>query len=220
MQVLQPVRLQLGKVLLAGAGSLGDKLDADTDGDDQYKVENVYADAVDTDGSGDAANNGQDDAYDAYKVASAAIEVIKRSAVYYDPINGEDPSAVAIPGSLILYCITVKNTGTENAVDVTVVDDLTTETVTNSTIAFADSTTVLTNDITSADSIRFSTTDDCTAALWDSGTDESSDGTDGSSDGLEGDYNVTSPNKVTTKVPTLAGTTGVSGISGCPDGPT
>lgn len=195
-------------------GALGSDLSGDTDGDSPLAVENVFAEAVDTDGSGDAANNGKDDAYDAFVVASAAIAVTKTSTIVYDPITGEadgllaDPKA--IPGALVLYCITIKNTGAEDATNVSVTDNLNGE-ITAGKIAFVDSnTTALTNDITAADSIRFSTVDTCTLADWDGGTQESSAVGDGGSDGLTGDFNVSGTNTVTTEVPTLGDTSGVT----------
>jgi hypothetical protein len=73
-----------------------------------------------------------------------------------------------------------------------------------------DANTDVAQDVTSADSIRFSTSDSCTAADWDGGTQETSDATDGGADNLEGDYNVTTTGAVTTSVPTLDDTNGVT----------
>ena len=193
---------------VADAGNLGADLTEDTNSDDQNAVENVFADAADTDGSGDAAENGQDDAYDAYKVATTTITVTKQSLVYYDPINGDADGVgnepKAIPGALVLYCITVKNTGASDATDVVVSDAIPNNT------AFVDANSAVTNDITSADSIRFSTVDTCTFTDWDNGTAETSDNTDGGTDNLVGDYNVTTAGAVTTSVPTLVDTSGVT----------
>lgn len=194
-------------------GNLGADLSNDTDGDSALVVENVFDDAVDTDGSGDAAKNGKDDAYDAFIVASAAISVTKTSTVVWDPVTGEADGLAAepkaIPGALVLYCITIENTGAEDATNVSVSDNLNGE-ITLGKIAFVNANTDLSDDITSADSIRFSTVNTCTLADWVAGTKETSDGTDGSADNLTGDFNVSGVNTVTSEVPTLVDTSGVT----------
>lgn len=193
---------------VADAGNLGADLANDTDGDVAAAVENVFDDPVDIDGSLDAAGNGKDDAYDAFVVQTAAITVTKRSKVYYDPVTldaddaGEEPKA--IPGALVLYCITIANTGDSDAENVVVSDDIPSNTV------FVDANTDVAIDVTSANSIRFSTADSCTAADWNGGTAETSDATDGGADNRTGDYNLTTTGAVTTEVPTVVSTSGVT----------
>lgn len=153
-------------------GNLGDTL-ANTATDTATKVDTVLAESADTDFSPvGTAHDGIDAAMDAYQLGGAAIVVTKRSAVYWDPIN-KFASPKAIPGSVVLYCITVKNTGSAAASDV-VVNDIVpantsfeegatdTDDVTTGTQPLTDGTTTL----ALGNSLRFSGADSCTAANW------------------------------------------------------
>lgn len=159
----------------ADAGNLGADL-ADTASDTATKVDNVLADSADTDilpTPYAGAHDGADSAIDAYEIGAASIVVTKRSAVYWDPIN-HFSSPKAIPGSVVLYCITVSNTGSAAASDVAVNDIVPTNTTfeeggtdtddaTGGVQPLTDGTTTLAN----TNSLRFSTTDTCAASDWD-----------------------------------------------------
>ncbi len=75
----------------------------DTSGiaDDPGEIDNVLA---------DAGNDGVESAFDGIIVESADVTVTKSSSVRYDPINGVNANAKAIPGAVIEYLITVDNT--------------------------------------------------------------------------------------------------------------
>jgi uncharacterized repeat protein (TIGR01451 family) len=156
----------------AGTGALGADL-ANTASDTSTKVDNVLAESADNDFSPvGAAKNGVDAAIDVYELGGAAIIVTKRSAVYWDPIN-QFSSPKAIPGSVVLYCITVSNTGTAAASDVAVNDIVPanttfeegatdTDDATGGVQSLSDGVTTLAN----TNSLRFSSADSCTAANW------------------------------------------------------
>ena len=71
---------------------------------------------------------GVESAFDGIIVESAVVTVAKTSTVRYDPINGVDANAKAIPGAVIEYLITVNNAsltvGATNLVITDAVDPL------------------------------------------------------------------------------------------------
>lgn len=87
-------------------------------------VDTVFADAA---GATDAANDGKFSAYDAYKVVTATIAVVKSSYVISDPVNGTS-NPKAIPGAVIEYCLAVSNSGSASATGVTLTDAIPTNT--------------------------------------------------------------------------------------------
>jgi uncharacterized repeat protein (TIGR01451 family) len=91
--------------------------------DSATAVQNVYADAADTE-TGNAEHNGQDDAYDAYVVEETTIEVSKTFGVVDDPITNGGANPKAIPGATMVYCIAVSNNGSTDAANVTVADPI------------------------------------------------------------------------------------------------
>ena len=72
-------------------------------------VQNVFADAAGT--GGDAAKDGAHADTGFYEIATAAIAVNKTSFVMWDPINNYT-NPKAIPGAIMVYCITVSNPST------------------------------------------------------------------------------------------------------------
>lgn len=166
-------------VTAGGTGALGTVL-ATTASDTDTKVDNVLADTPDLDlGEADGtAPDGIDAAYDAYEIGGADITVTKRSAVYWDPINLFS-SPKAIPGSIVLYCITVKNAGSSAADEIAISDTIPTNTTFENggtdTDPVAASVQPLDPDGAAAEypalsdqnSIRFSTSDSCAVTDWD-----------------------------------------------------
>jgi uncharacterized repeat protein (TIGR01451 family) len=177
----------------SGAGALGAKLQSSAAAlENPDAIQNVYADAANAI-TGDGANNGQDSAYDAFEVVAADITVTKSSLVVWDPVigliaTGNNPKA--IPGAAVLYCITVENAGSSDASNVTINDPLSALPVS----FIDDSTALFTPDpdlinTTSADSIRFGNSDECTLSAWQSGAPESSAGADDTgTDGNTGEF--------------------------------
>jgi uncharacterized repeat protein (TIGR01451 family) len=96
-------------------------LAADTPG----AVDIVFADDA---GPLDLARNGQDRAFDAYTIDTAAVAVLKSSRVISDPVNLV-AFPKAIPGATMEYCLAVSNAGPGIATGV-VVSDLLPTTVT------------------------------------------------------------------------------------------
>ncbi|NNE44096.1 MAG: DUF11 domain-containing protein [Gemmatimonadetes bacterium] len=85
-------------------------------------VQIVFADGAGT-ATGDVANDGQHSSKNGYKVASAALNVVKSSLVTNDPINlGVNPKS--IPGATVDYTIDLTNNGTSSADGVQVVDQI------------------------------------------------------------------------------------------------
>lgn len=162
-----------------GDGQLGDALTAASNASNT--VDNVFADTDDTDVGGGGANDGKDAAYDAYKIGGAVITVNKRSAVYWDPVN-LFTSPKAIPGAMVLYCITVTNAGDSAADEITVGDTIPTNTTFENGQTDTDpSDGVVAGEdpldpdgagttypaLSNANSIRFSTQDSCATTDWD-----------------------------------------------------
>lgn len=88
-------------------------------------VDVVFADTVNADVPGDADGDGEASDRSAYRVAAAAITILKSAATYSDPFNGTT-NPKAIPGAVMTYTITVANAaGGANATNVTISDNLT-----------------------------------------------------------------------------------------------
>jgi len=78
-----------------------------------------------TDGLEIAISNGTASADDAYLVgAVATLAANKASRVVSDPLSNVFPAALAIPGAIVEYTITITNSGSVPATDVTVSDTL------------------------------------------------------------------------------------------------
>ena len=90
---------------------------ADTAG----SVDVVWADAAGT--GGDSARDGKYAALDAYKVVTAALLIVKTSAVINDPINSTT-NPKRIPGSLIEYTIVITNNGGAASTSVSLTDPI------------------------------------------------------------------------------------------------
>lgn len=102
---------------VCGAGQtvdvvLGDELDDNTT-------------SIADNGLTDIARNGAAIDDSAFIVATANLVVTKAKAIYSDPVNGAPGKA--IPGAVVTYTISVENTGTADATNVIVTDDLTAE---------------------------------------------------------------------------------------------
>lgn len=85
----------------------------------------VFADGVPTLPTDDdtLAKDGKASNRDAYKTTSPNLTISKTSVVYSDPVNGTT-TPKAIPGAIVLYTITITNSGTADAKAVTVADSL------------------------------------------------------------------------------------------------
>jgi len=81
-------------------------------------VQIVFADGA---GTADLGTDGKHSSKDGYLVASAALSVVKNSAVSSDPINGGS-NPKAIPGATMDYTIDIDNNGTTAATSVVLVD--------------------------------------------------------------------------------------------------
>ena len=104
-----------------GAAALGAALTADPGPEDPAVEETIFADAA-----GDAPDTARNAAHadtHAYRVVTATLTVTKTSTVMSDGVNVAAPF-YPIPGAVIRYEVTVANTGTATAADVTFQDDL------------------------------------------------------------------------------------------------
>jgi len=120
----------------AGPGVQGAAINTDDSAaaDVPGTVQIVFADGAGTD---DAATDGYFSSQSAFHVGSAQLAASKTSVVISDPFNGTT-NPKAIPGAIIEYTITVSNAAGagSTATGIVVTDDLTTEVVTNGTLAF------------------------------------------------------------------------------------
>lgn len=88
---------------------------------------------------------GQSSANDAFRVASATLNVTKRSFVLSDPIRGTN-NPLMIPGAVVQYCIVVANNGSVSADSVTITDPVPTTNLTlNAGTAFSGGTSTTTS---------------------------------------------------------------------------
>lgn len=113
--------IQLRATAHAGAtpGTLG-ALVTQTAGANTAGKDTVFADAG---GVNDTARDGAHSAANDFTVRTATLTVTKRSRVVWDPFNEEtDPKM--IPGSRVEYCISVSNTGSVAATNVTITDSV------------------------------------------------------------------------------------------------
>ena len=150
----------------AQTGVLGvdlDTVDSTSADADTANVDTILAESADTFPTG-AAHDGVDAAYDAYELGAATIAVSKQSAVYWDPINLYN-NPKAIPGAVVLYCITVENTGSAAASDIVVSDQIPTQTTFLQDVSTLTATGGLVG-LSTSNSIRFSTDNDCSTAAW------------------------------------------------------
>ena len=111
------VTLQVVTADGGGAAVLGGDT-AETVGADTAGVDVVF---------GDAGNDGTEEDYGGYQVATASLTITKTSAIISDPFNGAGPDRKRIPGAVIEYTVTIANAGPATATAITVSDDLTTE---------------------------------------------------------------------------------------------
>ena len=114
-------------------GALTETAGADTEG----SVDIVFADGQGSDTTNDLNRDAKHSSQDDYQVLTAALTVTKSSTVISDPFNNTT-NPKRIPGAVVEYTIQINNAaGGTTATNITVSDDLTTEEVTNGTIAFS-----------------------------------------------------------------------------------
>jgi len=113
----------IAQTAVGGApGSQGADITSDDSGvpDNPATVETVFADEA---GAADAQYDGQHSSTDAYLVVTASLGVVKSSTVVSDPINGMT-NPKAIPGATVRYTITLTNSGSADAANVVLVDQI------------------------------------------------------------------------------------------------
>jgi len=107
------------------AGTKGDDITSDhsSDADDPMTEQIVFADG---DGAGDTEgeHDGKIADNDAFKVKSANLSLTKLSCVIDDGVTSDKTKAKRIPGATIAYVFDVNNTGSDDADDVVITDDL------------------------------------------------------------------------------------------------
>lgn len=86
--------------------------------DDPDTVQIVFSAAVDSGAT--ATSAGQD----GYLVASANLTAAKASTVISDPLGASAPAALAIPGAIVEYEVTITNTGDLPATELVITDDI------------------------------------------------------------------------------------------------
>lgn len=166
-----------GDLLVLDGGNLGAILADNTlDSDIADKIDNVFAEAADAD-TGNIEFNGESSAYGVFAVSAAQIAVAKTSVVVWSPVLEFD-APKAIPGAVVLYCVSVTNSATSTEAEgVTITDDI----PANTTFVDADATLA----VTSANSLRFRRDTTCTYDGWVNGSIvEDSDNSDAATAGL------------------------------------
>ena len=108
------------------SGAQGSDITSDDKNNDDTAtgVETVFADAAGANNSTDGGEkNGKHSDNDAYKVVVATLDMTKTSCVISDPVNG-GTKPKRIPGAVIRYMLDINNTGSADANDITITDDL------------------------------------------------------------------------------------------------
>ena len=115
------------RVIAVALDSGGAALSDDSgSGDVAGTVQNVFADIADGIGN-------QEFGYDGIRVESASLLITKSSVVEWDPIN-LGTNAKAIPGAVVEYLVSIANSGSADALTVTIQDTI------DPSAAFVDST--------------------------------------------------------------------------------
>jgi uncharacterized repeat protein (TIGR01451 family) len=117
---------------------------ADTGAWTSGSVQVVYAEGAAGPHTDDTTNDGQVSATAAFTASSAALAITKTQAITADGFSGSNYKA--IPGATVTYTISLANTGTLSATDLSVADTLpATMTFTDNTVDVADGTNTDTN---------------------------------------------------------------------------
>ncbi len=103
------------------ANADGTVLQQDTGANRKTVEDVVFADAAGTD---DALRDGKSSARATFTVAAANVSVVKTSTVLSDGLGNTDPTAKAIPGATVQYCIAVTNAANAAAATSLVVSDI------------------------------------------------------------------------------------------------
>ncbi|NPA59808.1 MAG: hypothetical protein GXO30_05015 [Epsilonproteobacteria bacterium] len=104
------------------SGTQGEAITSD-DSDEADAVNTVQIVFADGAGTIDAEHDGKFSSTDAYKMITATVTIIKNSIVLSDPVN-DTTNPKRIPGAVVRYCFIVENTGSSDATDVLVTDDM------------------------------------------------------------------------------------------------
>jgi uncharacterized repeat protein (TIGR01451 family) len=103
-------------------GTQGTAITSD-DSDEADAVNTVQIVFADGAGTIDALHDGKFSSTDAYKIVTASVTIIKNSIVLSDPVN-DTTNPKRIPGAVVRYCFIVENTGSTDATNVLVTDDM------------------------------------------------------------------------------------------------
>jgi uncharacterized repeat protein (TIGR01451 family) len=101
-----------------------------TGADRQSEMDTILAESDHTSDTGSENNtirNAETIRFGGYKVTTAVLDLTKTSCVLEDPVNGQVAAAKRIPGATLTYVLDINNTGTADATDITVTDDLVSE---------------------------------------------------------------------------------------------
>jgi uncharacterized repeat protein (TIGR01451 family) len=103
-------------------GTQGTAITSD-DSDEADAVNTVQIVFADGAGTIDALHDGKFSSTDAYKIITATVTITKNSIVLSDPVN-DTTNPKRIPGAVVRYCFIVENTGSTDATNVLVTDDM------------------------------------------------------------------------------------------------
>jgi len=92
----------------------------DGDADDPDLVQVVFADGI---AVGPGLGDGVETAQSGYQVSTAALAITKAVTVISDPFN-DTTNPKAIPGAILEYSIVIVNSGTQDADDIVITDDI------------------------------------------------------------------------------------------------
>jgi uncharacterized repeat protein (TIGR01451 family) len=100
-----------------------------TGADRPSEMDTVLAEFDHTGDSGDESNtnrNAETTRFGGYKITTAVLDLTKLSCVVSDPVNNAS-NPKRIPGAKLTYVFDINNTGTADATDITITDDLVSE---------------------------------------------------------------------------------------------
>ena len=96
-----------------------------TNGEDRKDIEDtVLAEGAGVITTGNGEFDGKYSAWGGYIIHSPVLDLTKSSCVFKDLVSGESANAKRIPGATITYLFDINNTGSIDAADINITDDL------------------------------------------------------------------------------------------------
>ena len=104
--------------------TINGRIKENNDADNPNVVQNIFADSKSRGEYGsDILRDGKHSDIGTFTISSTVLSVEKSSVVTWDPVS-KNTKPHRIPGAIVRYCFQVDNTGSENATDVVITDEM------------------------------------------------------------------------------------------------